>query len=243
MAVARISRRRWLAPEVVQTSSMDCGPAALKCLLEGFHIPVSYGRLREACQTDVDGTSIDTVESVANQLGLAAEQEMLPLDHLFLDTSALLPALLVVRRPDGPPHFVVAWRRMGSWLQVMDPETGKRWVRCPALLDELYRHQTSVPAIEWRDWAGSETFRAPLAERLRLLGAARHSAALIGQAEADALWFGYGTLDAAIRLVELMARAGGVRRGNEAADLVAALFAETCASPDNIFKVIPPEYW
>ena len=26
--------RAWLAPEVVQTSSMDCGPAALKCLLE-----------------------------------------------------------------------------------------------------------------------------------------------------------------------------------------------------------------
>jgi ATP-binding cassette subfamily B protein len=35
---------------------MDCGPAALKCLLEGFGIPVSYGRLREACQTDVDGS-------------------------------------------------------------------------------------------------------------------------------------------------------------------------------------------
>ena len=46
---SRPARRRWLAPEVVQTSSMDCGPAALKCLLEGSGIPVSYGRLREAC--------------------------------------------------------------------------------------------------------------------------------------------------------------------------------------------------
>ena len=61
--------RRWLAPEVVQTSAMDCGPAALKCLLDGHGIPVSYGRLREACQTDVDGTSIDTLEQVAVQLG------------------------------------------------------------------------------------------------------------------------------------------------------------------------------
>ena len=59
---------------------MDCGPAALKCLLEGFGIPVSYGRLREACQTEVDGTSIDTLEVVAGQLGLAAEQVMLPAD-------------------------------------------------------------------------------------------------------------------------------------------------------------------
>ena len=30
------TRRRLLVPEVVQTSAMDCGPAALTCLLEGF---------------------------------------------------------------------------------------------------------------------------------------------------------------------------------------------------------------
>jgi len=53
----RRRRRALLAPEVVQTSAMDCGPASLKCLLEGFGVPVSYGRLREACQTSVDGTS------------------------------------------------------------------------------------------------------------------------------------------------------------------------------------------
>ena len=38
--------RRWLVPEVIQTSAMDCGPASLKALLEGHHVPVSYGRLR-----------------------------------------------------------------------------------------------------------------------------------------------------------------------------------------------------
>ena len=47
--------------------------AALKSLLEGHAIPVSYGRLREACQTDLDGTSIDTMEDIAVQLGLDAE--------------------------------------------------------------------------------------------------------------------------------------------------------------------------
>ena len=54
--------QRFLAPEVVQTSTMDCGPATLKCLLEGFGVAASYGRLREACQTDAAGTSIDTQE-------------------------------------------------------------------------------------------------------------------------------------------------------------------------------------
>ena len=93
--------RSFFAPEVVQTSNMDCGPATLKCLLAGFGIPASYGRLREACQTGVDGTSIDTIESVAKLLGLEAEQVMLPFDHMFLAEVNALPAVVVVQRPDG----------------------------------------------------------------------------------------------------------------------------------------------
>src|SRR5215831_16790921 len=102
--------RRFLAPEVIQTSAMDCGPAALKCLLEGFGVPVSYGRLREACQTAVDGTSIDTLETLACQLGLDAEQVMMPVDHLLLAEAEALPAIVVVRVPSGLFHFVVVWR-------------------------------------------------------------------------------------------------------------------------------------
>lgn len=100
-------RQRLLIPEVVQTSSMDCGPASLKCLLEGFGVPVSYGRLREACQTDVDGTSIDTLEDIAGRLGLAAEQTMLPVNTLLLSETEALPALVVMRQPGGFTHFVV----------------------------------------------------------------------------------------------------------------------------------------
>ena len=31
--------RRWFVPEIIQTSAMDCGPAALKTLLDGFGSP------------------------------------------------------------------------------------------------------------------------------------------------------------------------------------------------------------
>jgi ABC-type bacteriocin/lantibiotic exporter with double-glycine peptidase domain len=110
-------RRRWLAEEVVQTSAMDCGPATLKCLLEGYGIRASYGRLREACQTDVDGTSIDTLEEIANQLGLVAEQVMVPSDHLFIPNQELLPAIAVVRLPGGLLHFWVLWRRHGRFIR------------------------------------------------------------------------------------------------------------------------------
>jgi ABC-type bacteriocin/lantibiotic exporter with double-glycine peptidase domain len=69
------------------------------------------GRLREACQTDVDGTSIDTIEEAAVQLGLEAEQVIVPVDHLLLPEATALPAIVVVRMASGFTHFVVAWRR------------------------------------------------------------------------------------------------------------------------------------
>src|SRR4051812_48604402 len=105
MSGANRGRPRLLAPEVVQTSAMDCGPAALKCLLDGFGLPASYGRLREACQTDVDGTSIDTLEDLANDIGLVADQIIIPIDHAIVTTARVLPAIVVVRQPGGLLHF------------------------------------------------------------------------------------------------------------------------------------------
>jgi ABC-type bacteriocin/lantibiotic exporter with double-glycine peptidase domain len=145
------AQRRFIVPEVVQTSAMDCGPAALKSLLEGFGVSVSYGRLREACQTDVDGTSIDTLEEIAMQLGLEAEQIMVPLDHVLLPQA--LPAIIVVLLPNGFTHFVVAWRcHARRVVQIMDPATGRRWSSVQQFLDELYVHTFPVPAAAWPTW-------------------------------------------------------------------------------------------
>ena len=83
--------RRLLIPEIVQTSAVDCGPACLAALLAGFGLPASYGRLREACQTSVDGTSIDTMEQLANRLGLEAEQIVVPPDHVAIPEAGALP--------------------------------------------------------------------------------------------------------------------------------------------------------
>jgi ATP-binding cassette subfamily B protein len=148
----------WLAPEVVQTSAMDCGPAALKCLLDGFGLPASYGRLREACQTDVDGTSIDTLEDLANDVGLVAEQVLLPVDHVLISAADVLPAIVVVRQPGGLLHFVVAWRRHGRFVQIMDPATGRRWLRAAAFADDLFVHTMPVSAAAWQAWTRSEMF-------------------------------------------------------------------------------------
>lgn len=212
--------------------------------MEGFHKPVSYGRLREACQTDVDGTSIDTIEVVANQLGLRADQEMLPVDHLFLKDLEVWPALLVVRHADGPTHFVVVWRRIGNWLQVMDPAIGRRWVNVRTFCNEIFRHETAVPAEDWRDWAGSAEFRHAL--YLRILEAridSKSAKKCIEQALADHSWFSIACLDASTRLLKLIADSKGVRTAHEAAILLTALLASTSGNRADPFALVPADYW
>jgi len=245
MRVAR-GKRRFLIPEVVQTSAMDCGPASLKCLLEGFGITVSYGRLREACQTDVDGTSIDTMEEVAVQLGLEAEQVMIPTDHVLLPAAHALPAIVVVRLPNGLTHFVVAWRSHGGLMQLMDPGTGRTWQPHQRFLDELYVHTMPVPAADWRDWAETDEFLAPLGQRLQQVGAARGQVTrLIDAATADAGWLHLGALDATVRMTTSLVRSGGLRRGAEAVGVLETFYKELTAPSGSAgpTEAVPSTYW
>ena len=221
---------------------MDCGPAALKCLLEGFDIPISYARLQEACQTDVDGTSIDVIEELAVKLGLDAEQVMLPVDHALRPEA--LPALIVTREANDMTHFVVVWSRHGPLAQVMDPAKGRRWVRWEQLAEQVYVHGHPVPASDWRDWAGSEEFVGTLRARARALGVvAGVGEELIAAARTDREWRGLAALDAAIRMVDSLARAGGVRRGEDAARVLRAAVDQGCDPRTALEQAIPAPYW
>jgi ATP-binding cassette subfamily B protein len=235
--------RRFFVPEIVQTSAMDCGPAVLKCLLEGFRIPVHFERLREACQTDIDGTSINALEAVAGQMGLEAEQMMVPEDHLILPGAGAIPAIVVVLLPSGLTHFVLLWRLHGGWMQIMDPAVGRRWVRSRKFLHDVYRHEHLISAEDWHAWARSEGFRTPLLRRLGKLGVGRHAEMLVDQACEAPEWQVLARLDAATRMVETMACAGGVRRGSEAGRVLAALLDESAGAhsviPDSYFSALP----
>ena len=238
-------RPKLFAPEVVQTSAMDCGPSALKCILEGFGISVSYGRLREACQTDLDGTSIDVMEEVANQLGLEAEQMMLPLDHLLLPGSDAFPSILVVKNPDGNTHFVVLWRRHGRLVQVMDPSVGRRWMTTEDLLAMTHTHVMPSAPDAWRRWSGSKAFLDGLAARQRRFGAGAEGAALIEQALRDPTWRSLAAVDAATRMVDALVRSGATDAGPPAARMLCAATETACSelSQRQLVLSIPMLYW
>ncbi len=230
-----MSKRKFLIPEVVQTSAMDCGPAALKSLLNGFGVNASYGRLREACQTDVDGTSINTIEDIAQKLGLLAEQVMVPVDHL-LDDPLNTPCVIVVQLPGGATHFLVLWRVVGDWVQLMDPATGRRWQHKDAFLEQVYRHTQTVSANNWREWAGSAEFSEGLRRRARNLGIGRDSANILVDATlADTAWSGIANLDAAMRLVAALKQSKAIVDGEEALQLT----GELATDPESI----PPPFW
>jgi ATP-binding cassette subfamily B protein len=205
---------RYLVPEVVQTSNMDCGPAALQALVAGFGMSVNYGRLREACQTSVDGTSITTMDEIANFIGLHTEEMMLPVDHLLLPEAHALPAIVVTKLPSGVMHFVVVWSVSGPWIQVMDPAEGRQWLPRAALFERLYIHHASVPAPAWREWAGEHEFLAALDARLAAIEIDRvDRERLCAAALADPGWHALAALDAATRMTTAMVTSRAVEPG------------------------------
>ena len=237
-------RKRLIVPEVVQTSAMDCGPASLKSLLEGFGINANYGRLREACQTDVDGTSIDTLEDLANQLGLEAEQVMVPVDHVLLSEAQTMPAIAVVLQHSGLTHFVVVWNRCGRHVQVMDPGTGRRWPTWKRFLGELYVHTMPIAGEDCREWTGSDEFIAPLLKRLKRLVISQSAArGMINTALSDPKWRSFAALDAATRLTDLLVGSRSLKPGSQACKVLEGFFDRSRQAPDNPFDTIPAKYW
>ena len=245
-------RRRWRVPEVVQTSAMDCGPASLAALLAGLEVQVDFAKLREVCQTDVDGTSIDTMEEVAVALGLEAEQIMLPIDHLLLPEARALPAIVVIRLPDGATHFVVVWRKLGPFVQVMDPGQGRYRIRARELERLLYVHRQPVDPDAWREWfVGAASLDVQRA-RLRALGISndareRWIATVVG----DERWRSAARLDAALRMTAELIDARAIARGAEAERMLAALAESShtragaggARADDDDDETIPRRFW
>ncbi len=210
MALFLLAGRRFFAPEIVQTSATDCGPAALASVLAGHGISADYARLREACQTSVDGTSIDTLEEIAQKLGLNAAQYIQRPEDLLRAEAKNFPSLLVTRLPEGGLHFVVAWRRAFDFIQIMDPGSGRSWIRKSALERMLHVHEQTIAAEDWHEFAAHGPFESVLRRRLEgLLGA--NGGRELDRALESRDWSELASLDSAARLLERLSAAGVVR--------------------------------
>ena len=131
-----------------------------------------------------------------------------------LSGAAVLPGYRVVRQPGGLLHFVVAWRRHGPLVQVMDPATGRRWLRAQAFADELYVHTMPVPAAAWRKWAESELFTTGCARaRTHARHQSRGHRRAVSTPARDRL-APFAALDATLRMIARCVASGGFSRGD-----------------------------
>src|SRR5262249_61132305 len=120
---------------------------------------------------------------------------------------------------------------------------GRRWLTGKRVLEEVYVHSQRVPAAAWHDWARSEGFLGPLGRRLRGLGLGRAGAALIEAAAAAPGGRSLALLDAATRLLEALVRAGGLRRGQEARNVLHTLLERAQAEGPGPGQVVPEAFW
>jgi ATP-binding cassette subfamily B protein len=151
---------------------------------------------------------------------------------------------VVVRLADGNTHFVVAWRRHGRFVQVMDPATGRRWPTCREFLDVLYVHTIPIPATAWRAWAGSDECLDVLQRRLGQLGLSRRTTTrLLAAALEDQEWRSLATLDAALRIVTALVRTGALGRGQQAGRVLEACLADTPPDTTDNLQGLPAAYW
>ncbi len=245
----------WSAPEVMQISQMDCGPSCLKSVLQGFHIPVHFGHLREACQTGVDGTSVNTIEELACELGLAAQQVLVPLNHLHLPEAEVAPSILITQLPNNLTHFIVVWRSLGAWVQIMDPSHGTHWLRWEALKQKVYLHRMSLSKKVWEAWADSDEYRLALTRRLNDLGftadaiqkqfalSFQDTDSVIDEDTTTKNWLEIASLDAAITWTESLLQARALKKGHEAVTFLQAQYTRAVATSQPWVNMIPAQYW
>lgn len=236
------THQRFFIPQVIQTSSMDCGPAVLKAVLEGFRISVNYDSLRKACLTDISGTSIDVLEDIACQQGLDAEQVVIQNDHLLLPETNALPAIVVIRLANGFTHLVVAWRTYGNMVQIMDPSVGRMWIPQAKLLNMLYPYSYELHTEIWKEYTQTDIFCYPLYRRMSDLHISHTEIKrMIHEAQKDKDWRAMATLDAAVRILTTIAASGSVLNNDSAEKILKTYYESAMNNP--LGEIIPEEYF
>jgi ABC-type bacteriocin/lantibiotic exporter with double-glycine peptidase domain len=231
-------RRPFFAPEVLQTSAMDCGPASLRAVLAGLGVDADYERLREACRTGPDGTSIDAIEDLAVSLGLEAHQEMAPIADAATAMAKRAPCVIVVKGAGDAPHFVVLWRTFMGFVQLMDPGRGRVWLSRSAFARMLFPHTQPFEEDPFAEWFAETEWKKLLDGRLTKLGA------LPGLLSSTRSIAGIGALDAGARFVERLIEKRAIPKtagvtALEAFMRVAAAEKESLRLPPALAAIVP----
>jgi ABC-type bacteriocin/lantibiotic exporter with double-glycine peptidase domain len=121
---------------VTQTKFNNCGPSALKMILDYYHIPSSLEEIEQGVKLSHKGSSMLALKEMAELKGLKAEGWNLTLED-FLKSS--FPAVLFV----NGNHFIVADSVLSDTLYLRDPSLGKIGLRV-SNLPHIWKGETLV---------------------------------------------------------------------------------------------------
>jgi len=107
---------------VCQQDAKDCGPCALKSIVEYYGGYVSLERIREHAYTSLEGTTVYHLVNAAKKYGFDA------IAKKYLDNqinNIKLPAIVHVKYSNGLMHYMCLYNVLNDKAVLMDPAKGK----------------------------------------------------------------------------------------------------------------------
>ena len=132
----KVRRRIRRMPFIRQIDEMDCGAACVAMITRYFGRSVSLARIRQLVNTGLDGTSLRSLCSAAEELGLAARSVKTSANNL---SRMPLPAIC---HWDGD-HWLILYHVTRRHAYLADPALGRRRVS----RDEFERRWTGYAAL------------------------------------------------------------------------------------------------
>lgn len=122
--------------KVRQHDNTDCAAACVASVCAHYGLRLPLLRIREACGTGPDGTSLQGIIDACGKLGMDAAGLRAREKNITDLQEAVKPVILHLKKKNGWLHYVVLYALDDSTATVMDPEDGEIHRMKPAELEE-----------------------------------------------------------------------------------------------------------
>lgn len=122
--------------KVRQHDKSDCAAACVASICAYYGLRMPLMRIREACGTGPDGTTLQGIIDACGSLGLDAAGLRAKEKHIGDLTGAAKPVIMHLQKKNGWLHYVVLYGLAPRTATVMDPEDGALHKMDPKALEE-----------------------------------------------------------------------------------------------------------
>lgn len=214
--------------------------AVLKSALEGYDLYLDDPDLWQQTGFAGDELLFEDLAAALPRCGLSAVTRWGPIDLLMTPSlSVKLPLIVQAKVQDGEPYFILVWKKVGSFWQVIDPKVGRRWLKTSQLQKILAADKIEYSFDQIKEQYDPQIFATELKKRMESISL---SPPIIEQGLSFLTgdWHRVAAIDAAVRLITHLVQVGSVRSGEDADQALIKLFAKDTTELE---ELIPAAYW